>query len=418
MKVEIGTKVLKNTLKIISKVKNNTMNPDLNNILVDVLGDVVTFIKSNNETTIIKSIPGFSYDNGVIILPEEMIDIIKKLSDDYIILSDEIITAGSKTIKFNHYNVRDYAYSSSINESLAFITTQKELHRMLEVKYAIGEDPTRPILLGICFNGNETCALDGYRLSKRKGEYSSNSIFVVNKNTIEILDNILKVDSEEPVEVYYDGSKVRFDLGNLDVIGETLTGEFIKYKSIIPEDFNYISTIESENLKKELGFIKGINSNILKMNFTQDNLSLIMDHCKEEYDLKASEDRTKELQEKAYEEYKIKYNIWAAKKKEVEKKKKPFKVKCPEEKIIRTQRVYTNVPVAEIKSNVSCHTKLELDKEEFRIAVNPKYLIEAASAYDGQVDFKMTNAVSPIVITQDGENLELVLPVRFMEVAR
>lgn len=411
MRVKLSVQKLKDALKALSKIKGKLVFDD---IFIKTIGDITILSKSDMDTTLTISLEGISEENGQIVLPSEIVDMIKKLKDDYLTLTDECIKAGNKIIKLQ--DVQKNFTEETFRGDLLFTTAEKELHRMLEVKYAMAQDDVRPILKGIYFNGNETCALDGVRMSVRKGKYESNAKFVLNKNTVELLDSLLNNKSDDDVIVYGDEKleNIKFEIGNIEIIGKTLPGEFINYKSIIPDEHNYISSINLDNLKKELDFLSGIKTNYLKLNFTEDKLTLLTSQCKEVYDKEASEKKTKFLQETAYEEYKQKYNEWAAKKAKAEKAKKLFKLKPPKEKLIKPQKVYKYVPVAEIKAEVTCITEHMRDTE-FTIAVNPKYLIEGVKTYSDKVEFRMTSKVSPIVVTQDGENLELILPIRVLD---
>lgn len=402
MKADIRISSLAKALKVLSKIKSD--------IFIDVTGDIVTLIKSIEETTVKTFIDAHSYENGQMILPIETAELIKKLKDGQLALSNSEISTSNKTIRFDEIMIAEN-FTDNLTWEEAFQTTEKEIHRMLEVKYAVAQDETRPVLCGVYFNSSETCALDGYRLSLRKGNYNSNKSFVVNKNTIEILDSILDAGVNRKVTVYCTDEKVKFSIGSdVEIIGNTLAGEFIKYRSIIPDEYNCISKMNLKNLKEELNFLSNIKTNYLKLGFTKDKIIITADQCREEYDETASKKRTQMLQEEANKAYKEKYNNWAEKKAKAESKKKPFKTKCPVEKIIRPQKVYNLIPVAEITSKVDCNTKYDL--ETFDINVNYKYLNEALKTYADDAEFKMRSCVSPIVITNDDENLELVLPLR------
>ena len=94
-----------------------------------------------------------------------------------------------------------------------------------------------------------------------------------------------------------------------------------------------------------------------------------------------------------------------------------YGVKEPQRKFAKFKKMYDLVPVNDIKSEIKAKNELDrCDKEEdFRIAYNPFYMIEALKLYKNEemVELRMTKPVSPIVITNDiNRGLELVLPVR------
>jgi len=414
VKVELNTAALKSALKSLAKIKGEFISED---ILVKAVRDRVILSKSSTDIALNIKIYGKSEEEGIINLPSGVVDIIKKIKDDSLVLTENSITAGKKLIQLHGVVELDQSKEEAFKGDLLFRTTERELHKMLEVKYAVAQDETRPILTGICFNKYETCALDGYRISVRRGDYDSEAKFVLNKNTVNILDSLLNPEvNNECIEVYGDEKleNIRFSMGDIELIGKTMPGEFINYKSIIPEEHNVISSLDAKDLKEELDFLSGFKTNLLKLNFKEDKLTLLTNQCREDYDEVASKEKTMELQVKAHNDYKEKYDTWASKKAKSEKNKKEFKQKCPEEKCIKPQKVYSLMPISDIKIEVKCTTEFH-GCEDFNIAVNPKYFIESIKTYNDKVELRMTSRVSPIVITSDGKNLELVLPVRVLD---
>lgn len=413
MKVEIELQKLIESLKILDRIKEHNGI----NINADADEYTATIVKQNDNTTIISRLKfNGIYGPGRTTIPYETAELIKKIKSGLIIIAEDEIIAGNKSIEFDNSAV-DYQWEEPKFTREVFRTTEKELHRMLEVKYAVSHEEIRPILTGVCFNDNETCALDGYRLSLRKGSYSSDAGFVLNGNTVAILDNILDPKQNREVDVFYDKKleKVKFKVSNTEIIGNTIPGEFIKYRSIIPNEDLIVSKLQIDKFKPELDFINDIKTSLLKLNFTEDKLTLIINQYREEFDKEASIEKTEELRETEHHNYLEKIKKWNQKKAAAEKNKKRFSLKEPIEKAIRTQKVYKFVPIAQIKSEVECSTEFDIRENEFMIAVNPKYLIEAIKQYADKVKLKMCNLVSPIIITEDGENLELVLPIRLTE---
>jgi hypothetical protein len=318
VKVAIQINSLTKALKALSKVKSD--------ILINTAGDIVTLINTNEDTILKTFIEGYSYENGQILFSIETAELIKKLKDGQLILSNNEISTSNKTIRFDERVVSSDTTDSS-NWEEAFQTTENELHRMLEVKYAITQDKTRPILYGVYFNKNEVCALDGHRLSLRKGDYTSDKSFVVNKNTIEVLDSMLDISLNRGVTVYYADEKVKFSIGSdIEVIGNTISGDFIKYKSLIPDEHNCTSKINLKQLKEELNFLSNIKTEYLKLSFTTDMITLTANQCREEYDDTEIKKKTQMLQEEARKAYKEIYNEWAEKKLKLKVRKNLLKL--------------------------------------------------------------------------------------------
>lgn len=64
--------------------------------------------------------------------------------------------------------------------------------------------------------------------------------------------------------------------------------------------------------------------------------------------------------------------------------------------------------------NIRRYIGAEVEGEELEIGVNPKYMLEALKNYTANVTLYMSNAVSPILITDEKNKKDLVLPIRLM----
>lgn len=408
MKCEISTGQFKNALKAMEKLKDKELSI-ATDILIQSKDSNIQLVRSNNETTIIQTIKDSIYEPGTIILPIQTAETIKKLKENYFTITDNKITTTKKTISFNQPEM--IKINTYDNIPFVFLATQRELLRMLEVMYAVAHDKIRPILTGVCFKNNETCALDGYRLSFRKSnEYNINEQFVVNQFSLEILLSVLK-PVDDIVNVYYNDNIVKFEINNITIIGKCLQGEFIKYKQIIPEDYRNKSIVNPIELLEEIDFIKVADGrNFLKTDFTiDDKIILKGNQCKQQYSEKLSEKDFKKRQEEADEKYKEKYKKWIAKGK---KGKEPIKTE------VKFKKIYELVPISDITSEISVLNELsnnDVERDNFQIAYNPNYMIDALKQYNDKVELQMTSRVAPIVVTNDRDRgLELVLPIRMV----
>lgn len=409
MKVQIPTYEFKNMLKAMDKIKDRELVQSTD-LLIKTKDYDTQFIKSNGETTIIYNSKNTVNEDGQVVLPLETAELIKKLKEGSLIITDDKISTDKKKISFNQLDKIEINTYENINK--IFNITQKELLRMLEASYAMAQDNTRPILNGICFNKNETCALDGYRLSLRKSrEYESEATFVVNMFSTEILKSILK-DTDDVINVYYDGINiVKFEMNNTTLIAKCIEGEFIRYNQIIPDEYNIKSIVKPEEFEEEIEFIKAADErNFLKTIFSEDNKVILKgNQCKEEYNEKSSYKDQEKRQSEFDAEYKIKHDKWTQKGK---RGKEPIK------KEAKFKKIYDLIPVSDIISEINAINTLDSVHTEngtFTIAYNPNYMSDAIKQYTDKVELRMNNSVSPIVVTNDGENLELVLPVRLRD---
>ena len=403
MKITTSTNKLKSMLKVMDKIKDKELIKS-SDILVKANGGDTQFIKTNEETTIIYNCKYSVEDEGQTVIPLETMELIKKIKENSVTINDKELLTDRKKISYKA--VESIEINTYENIEKVFEVSQKELLRMLEVTYAVAQDNTRPILTGICFSKNEACTLDGFRLSLRKSrEYENNFTFIVNQYSIEILKSILSA-SDDIVEVYFNGTDMtKFVVGDTIVIAKCLEGEFIKYNSIISNEYFIKSTVKANELFEEIDFIRNADkSNVIKTIFT-DNHKLILkgNQTIEKYSEELSNKKMNEIQKQYDAEYEVKLKQW---------QQKGRKGKAPERKIAKFKKVYDNIPMAEINSEINAINELD-NKDTFEIAYNPRYMAEALKLYDENVELRMTSCVNPIVVTEDiDKGLELVLPVR------
>lgn len=410
MKLRIDTQILKDGFKILSKVLTTVKE---NQIAVSVTSSNVIVERSNGKTDIRVLLKAQDTENGKVILTNRTVDLIKKLNDYELVLIDSKIVTQSKTVE--HSTIAGTIKYLSEASKLAFTTTENELHRMLQVKYAMAQDDSRPTLAGVYFNMAETCAFDCYRLSLRKGSYISNSKFIVNEDTIKILDSILNVKKDRDIQVYYNKSEevATFIIGDeIIVTGITIPGEFFNYKSIIPKEYSCISKINLNELRNEMRSTDGIKTNYMKLNFTEDRLVMLINQYKEELDKEASRDKTNELQVRNHNEYKRRYKAWVSRKAVAENNKTEILQKCPKERMISPQIVYRILLIDPIKSELDCCTEFQYGDTMLDITCNTNHIHQALRFHIGKtIEFKMSTSFDPIVIPTD-EGLELIIPSR------
>jgi DNA polymerase-3 subunit beta len=406
MKTIISTSEFKNALKVMDKIKEGD-NKTVSDLLIKSSGYDTQLIKTNGQTTVIYTTKNSIEEEGKILLPMETATIIKKIKEYVLTITDSNIKTNKKTIDIKQPEMIDIITYDNID--LIFSVSQNELLRMLEVTYATAQENYRPILTGVYFNKNEVCALDGYRLSLRKSsEYTQENNFVVNGESIQILKSVLKTVNDI-VNVYYisenNKNTVKFEIGNIIIVAECIQGEFLKYSSIIPQEHYNKSIVNAVEFSDELDFIKEADGrNFIKLILTKDNKIILKgNQCKEAYSEKLSDEDQKKRQEELNKEYKDNFAKWIGKNK---------RGKEPVRKEAKWVKKYDLIPVSDITSEISVINTLD-KQEDYTIAFNPKYVIEALKQYKGNVNLQMTSVVNPMIITQDdSKGLELVLPVR------
>ncbi|MBZ9609780.1 DNA polymerase III subunit beta [Clostridium estertheticum] len=262
--------------------------PVLQGILITAKNGEVTLIGSDVDLSIEAKINAEVMEDGSVVLDSKLFgEIIRKLPNSAI----EIATDENNSIKIVcqksyatiiHMNSDDYPNLPNIIENMIFSISQKVLKNMMKgTIFAVAQDETRPILTGVLFEIKDKnlnlVALDGYRVAFRSepvdNDFNINA--VIPGKTLSEVSKILE-ETDENVNITFTPNHILFNIGKTKVISRLLEGEFIKYSSIIPEEYNLkitakrhelLSCIERASLMAKEG-----NTNLVKFNIEEDNM--------------------------------------------------------------------------------------------------------------------------------------------------
>ena len=189
--------------------------------------------------------------------------------DTSIIITDDTIEAGKRRIK---YVKNDDVFKFEKVEEYLTTINGKELKHLISGEYALDKDNVRPSLSGICIKGNRFMALDGYRLTVREGSFKANKEVIFHKDILPILK---KIKTDEEIKIYYNDRYVRFNIGELDIIGTRIEEKYMDVFKVIPKD--YSTKVEIKDIKELLDLLKDYKKNDLqkvKFNFKDDTVKI------------------------------------------------------------------------------------------------------------------------------------------------
>lgn len=262
--------------------------PILQGLYISAKENQLTIIGSDIDLSVETKIEAVIEEEGTLVVDSKIFgEIIRKLPNSDVKISTidnntlEIICEKSK---FNliHMDAEEFPNLPKINENIIFSLTQKTLKNMIKgTIFAIAQDETRPIITGILFQVSDNklnlVALDGYRLALR-------SDHIDNENTINAVipgktfNEVAKILSDEDVNVNitFTPNHILFNLGETKIISRLLEGEFIKYNSIIPEEYNLQVTAKRTELlnciERASLMAKDGNTNLIKFDIKDDTL--------------------------------------------------------------------------------------------------------------------------------------------------
>lgn len=269
-------------------VTGKSTMPILNGILIKAKNNKIILTGSDIDLSIETKINADVIEEGNIVIDARLFgEIIRKLPNDEVNIntidnnSIEILCQKSR-FTLIHMNAEDFPLLPNINENMIFSIPQKILKNMIRSTiFATAQDETRPILTGVLFEINNNnlnlVALDGYRLALRSENLNTDNVIsaVIPGKTLNEVSKILE-EYDENVNITFTPNHILFNLGYTKVISRLLEGEFIRYNSIIPEEYNLkiiakrlelLHCIERASL-----MAKDSNTNLIKLTMEDDNM--------------------------------------------------------------------------------------------------------------------------------------------------
>lgn len=290
MKFTCEKNKLQEAISIAQKaVTGKSTMPILQGILLNAEQNTLTLIGSDIDLSIETKININVEESGKVVVDAKLFgEIIRKLPNSIVEIKTVEnncieITCNKSKFTLVHLDSNDFPSLPEIDEDKIFTINQKTLKNMIKgTIFAIAQDETRPILTGVLFEAKEKklnlVAIDGYRLAMR-------SEIVDNEDTIsavipgKTLNEVVKILEEEgDVNITFTSNHILFNLGFTKVISRLLEGEFIKYNSIIPEEFNLQVVAKKaellESIERASLVAKDGNTNLIKLNI-EDDIMLI-----------------------------------------------------------------------------------------------------------------------------------------------
>jgi DNA polymerase III subunit beta len=289
MKFKCEKAILQEAISIAQKaVTGKSTMPILEGILIEAYDGVVTLIGSDTDLSVETKFKCSIEETGRIVVDSKLFgEIIRKLPNDEVeiaTMENNLIELNCQKSTFNlvHMTADDYPSLPNIDENMVFNIPQGIIKNMIKgTIFAVAQDETRPILTGVLFEVKNKSlnlvALDGYRLALRKEALDTDNTIsaVIPGKTLNEVSKILE-DTEDFVNITFTANHILFNLGKTKVISRLLEGEFIKYGSIIPEEFNLKVTAKKHELlnciERASLMAKEGSNNLIKFDIQEDNL--------------------------------------------------------------------------------------------------------------------------------------------------
>ena len=241
---------------------------------------------SDVDLSIETLVPSTILEEGRIVIDSKLFgDIIRKLPDATIemaTMENNTILISCENSEFNllYLDADEYPMLPDIS-SKERIEIKESLFKNLirSTSFAVAQDEARPILMGVLFEVKNKVlnmvALDGFRLAMRSEYLESNEdvSVVIPGKTLNEVSKIIS-DGEENLFISFNENHILFEVDHTKIVSRLLSGQFIKYESIISTDhklsFKVKRTMFASSIERASLMAKEGSSRLIKLNIEND----------------------------------------------------------------------------------------------------------------------------------------------------
>ncbi len=292
MKFSVNQVMLNTAIQSQSKIASTkSITKTQNSILFEITNDHLKLSASDGKNTIEKNIMANIFEQGSMLLPYSYLsELIKKMPAadiEFELEKNGNVKISSGKIEYNllSYQADDFQLLKMETEE-EFISLDAELlnKAINQVKYAISKDEKRPILTGILFefveNQLKLVAIDGYRMAYKIISIDSNLTknIVIPEKSISEVQRLISSEGVKEIKVSLNEKQVKFEIGETTLISNLLSGEFINYNKIIPNEHSNEAILKTDDLAEAVDrasvILSDDQSKIIKMIVSDDNIKI------------------------------------------------------------------------------------------------------------------------------------------------
>jgi len=204
-------------------------------------------------------------EEGSVVLPGKLFaEIVRKLpeGDMEISVNDQNV-AQIKALRsrttLSGMPSEEYPALPDVGEAKSIEMQEGALREMImRTTFAVASDETRPILTGCLIETEEKCltmvALDGFRMALRKHAFDEPLPSLCAVVPGKVLGEIGKIlgDGEEKVTLLWGASHLSADIGRTRLVARLLEGEFIRYRQILPTEWQTRVAVSKKEIEAAL----------------------------------------------------------------------------------------------------------------------------------------------------------------------
>jgi len=250
MKITCNSAEFAEAVSVLSRiVPTHSPSAALMGILIKTENNKLSLYGYDLDLGINTKIDAYIEEEGGIILPARIIsDLSRKVMGDKLVISTNEkniaeISSASASFSLAGYETKEFPEFPVVSEGQEFSIPSNELSSMInQTIFAVAQSDPKPVHTGSLFeienNEIKIVSVDGYRLALRKEKttVNENIKFVVPGKTLSELNKILDATSDFPINVVVSPKKVLFKTEKYYVFSRLLEGNFLDYKTAIPQN--------------------------------------------------------------------------------------------------------------------------------------------------------------------------------------
>ena len=265
MKISCEKMILQSAIATAARaVSPRSSLPVLEGILFQAEGQSLKLTGYDLKKAVYTSVDATVQETGAAVINAKLIyDIVRAMPDGMVNIAVAENTAQVRCGKAE-YNIpvmkaTDFPELPEFEEDKSFSMEQGLLKEMInETIFAVSDSESRPVYMGTLFKLEEgvltMVSVDGYRLALRKEAVAGADVdnFIVPGSALADVERLCG-DTDEKITVSISAKHVFFEIGETSLISRRLEGEFLNYKSAIPEKFRYEVTVDRQELLRTVG---------------------------------------------------------------------------------------------------------------------------------------------------------------------
>ena len=252
--------------------------PLLEGLLLEAEADSIRISGFDLKTGIITTVPAEVSEEGGIVLNARLFgDIIRKAPGHDVTITVNTRNVTSIKSEASEFEIigsptSDYPELPAVEGEEYIEIGEALLKRMIaETNFAVSDNESRPIHMGALFEtgGGEltVVAVDGFRLALSREPIETNETqvlsFVVPGVALSEVERVA-TDGDGKVLITLGPKNIQFTIGDTILISRRLEGEFLNYKSTIPQSTKYNITVDKDEFIAAVERVSLILSDKLK----------------------------------------------------------------------------------------------------------------------------------------------------------